>query len=75
LIFGLTSLLSGVLTLLMPETANCELPDTVAEAEAIGRKQRKPLLQPHDNDVKLQDMTNGRLLDKADNGQYTDVAQ
>lgn len=41
LVFGVTSLLAGSLTLLMPETARCELPDTVAEAERIGRK---PLL-------------------------------
>ncbi|XP_022118417.2 solute carrier family 22 member 1 [Pieris rapae] len=35
-IFGASSLLSGALTLLMPETANTQLPDTVQEAEAIG---------------------------------------
>ncbi|KAJ0174389.1 hypothetical protein K1T71_010535 [Dendrolimus kikuchii] len=43
-IFGVTSILAGGLTLLMPETANTELPDTVAEAESIGRQQQKPLL-------------------------------
>ncbi|XP_047030714.1 solute carrier family 22 member 1-like [Helicoverpa zea] len=41
-IFGMTSIASGCLTLLMPETARAELPDTVAEAELIGRK---PLLK------------------------------
>lgn len=41
LLFGVSSLLAGSLTLLMPETARIELPDTVAEAELIGRK---PLL-------------------------------
>ncbi|CAK1584142.1 unnamed protein product [Parnassius mnemosyne] len=38
LIFGVTSLASGALTLLMPETARSQLPDTVREAERIGRK-------------------------------------
>lgn len=37
-IFGVTSLLSGLLVLLMPETAGTRLPDTVAEAESIGNK-------------------------------------
>ncbi|CAH2240943.1 solute carrier family 22 member 1-like isoform X2 [Pararge aegeria] len=37
-IFGLTSLLSGALTLLMPETARTQLPDTIGEAEVIGKR-------------------------------------
>lgn len=41
LLFGLTSLLCGVLTLFIPETANCELPDTVQEAELIGKKKKQ----------------------------------
>ncbi|XP_072942657.1 solute carrier family 22 member 1-like [Epargyreus clarus] len=41
LIFGLTSLLSGALTLFMPETARAQLPDTVREAETIGRRRKK----------------------------------
>ncbi|KAM3959456.1 solute carrier family 22 member 1 [Aphomia sociella] len=45
-LFGVTSLMSGGLALLMPETAKTELPNTVHEAEKIG----KPLLkQPDDN--------------------------
>ncbi|CAG4989274.1 unnamed protein product [Colias eurytheme] len=43
LIFGLSSLLSGALTLFMPETANSQLPDTVLEAEAIGLKKAPAL--------------------------------
>ncbi|CAB3251276.1 unnamed protein product [Arctia plantaginis] len=45
-LFGVTSILSGCLTLFMPETANTELPDTVDEAEQIGRtpKSQAPLL-------------------------------
>ncbi|XP_038210976.1 solute carrier family 22 member 1-like [Zerene cesonia] len=43
LIFGLSSLLSGALTLFMPETASTQLPDTVLEAEAIGLKKAPPL--------------------------------
>ncbi|KAL4704862.1 hypothetical protein ACJJTC_019440 [Scirpophaga incertulas] len=54
LIFGLTSLLCGALTLLMPETASAELPDTVAEAELIGRKNA-------DQDVPLAELSNGLL--------------
>ncbi|KAF9799724.1 hypothetical protein SFRURICE_005017 [Spodoptera frugiperda] len=42
LLFGVTSVMAGSLTLLMPETARSELPDTVAEAERIGRKQMLP---------------------------------
>ncbi|XP_023936559.1 solute carrier family 22 member 21 [Bicyclus anynana] len=38
LIFGLTSLLSGFLTLFMPETAKTQLPDTIREAEVIGKR-------------------------------------
>ncbi|CAD0249195.1 unnamed protein product [Spodoptera exigua] len=41
-LFGVTSVVAGSLTLLMPETARSELPDTVAEAERIGRKQLAP---------------------------------
>lgn len=55
-LFGVCSLASGALTLLMPETASCELPDTVAEAERIGRK---PSLKPHpqgDNLLPLKDV-------------------
>ncbi|RVE40410.1 hypothetical protein evm_014940 [Chilo suppressalis] len=37
LIFGVTSLASGALALLLPETARTPLPDTVADAERIGR--------------------------------------
>ena len=41
-LFGVTSIMAGSLTLLMPETAKTELPDTVAEAEQIGRARRLP---------------------------------
>lgn len=34
----------------MPETAKCELPDTVAEAERIGRKKPEPLLKTPDDE-------------------------
>lgn len=37
LIFGVSSIVCSALTLLMPETARCALPDTVEEAELIGR--------------------------------------
>ncbi|XP_059047100.1 solute carrier family 22 member 1-like [Achroia grisella] len=37
LLFGVTSLLSGALTLWIPETAKTELPNTVHEAENIGK--------------------------------------
>ncbi|XP_061720892.1 solute carrier family 22 member 1-like [Cydia pomonella] len=40
LVFGSLSLLCGVLTLPMPETAGCELPDTIKEAERIGKKKK-----------------------------------
>merc|ERR1712128_138120 len=37
-IFGLTSLVAGVLVLLLPETRNCNLPDTIMEGEAFSRE-------------------------------------
>lgn len=36
--FGSLALLSGLLLLIMPETLGTKLPDTVHEAEIIGRK-------------------------------------
>lgn len=38
LIFGVTSLVSGALALFVPETAHAALPDTVQEAEDLGRR-------------------------------------
>lgn len=38
LLFGAMSLLTAVLALLLPETVGTKLPDTVEEAESIGRK-------------------------------------
>ncbi|KAL0870209.1 hypothetical protein ABMA27_006350 [Loxostege sticticalis] len=56
LIFGLTSLLSGGLTLFMPETARAELPDTVEEAEKIGKKTLQPLLEKNVNGKEMEVM-------------------
>lgn len=36
LIFGSTSFVAGLLALLLPETLNVKLPDTIKEAERIG---------------------------------------
>ena len=36
-IFGVFGVLSGVLTFLLPETLNRKLPDTIQDAEEIGR--------------------------------------
>ncbi|XP_032519592.2 solute carrier family 22 member 1-like [Danaus plexippus] len=47
LLFGLSSLVSGALTIFMPETACTQLPDTVREAEALGRKTNKKRSQMH----------------------------
>ncbi|PSN47342.1 Organic cation transporter protein [Blattella germanica] len=41
LLFGGMSVLSGLLALYFPETLNVKLPDTVGEAEKIGKKNRK----------------------------------
>lgn len=45
LVFGAVCFLTGLLALTVPETANVALPDTVEEAEAIGKtmKKRGPL--------------------------------
>ena len=40
LVFGLASLLSGALALFVPETANAALPDTLQQAEALGKRRR-----------------------------------
>ncbi|XP_069946223.1 organic cation transporter protein-like [Cherax quadricarinatus] len=39
LIFGVLSLVSGCLTVFLPETAGCELPQTLQESEAFGSDQ------------------------------------
>ncbi|XP_013137193.1 PREDICTED: solute carrier family 22 member 3-like isoform X2 [Papilio polytes] len=39
LIFGVTSLVSGALTVLVPETTGTRLPDTIREAENIGKSE------------------------------------
>lgn len=38
LVFGISSVLAGLLSLLLPETHNKKLPETVAEAEKFGRR-------------------------------------
>ncbi|KAJ8716930.1 hypothetical protein PYW08_005329 [Mythimna loreyi] len=50
-LFGVTSIFSGSLTLLMPETARTELPDTVAEAEQIGREKLLPSVVPEEQSL------------------------
>lgn len=41
LIFGIIPLLGALLCLRLPETLNCELPDTLEEAERFGKKEKK----------------------------------
>lgn len=38
LVFGLAPLVSALLCLLLPETINCKLPDTIEEAEVFGKR-------------------------------------
>lgn len=39
ILFGTMSVTSGLFVLLFPETLNTKLPDTIEEAEVIGRKE------------------------------------
>ncbi|KAI4458692.1 solute carrier family 22 member [Holotrichia oblita] len=41
ILFASMSMVAGLLTLLFPETLNVKLPDTIHEAESIGRDQKK----------------------------------
>jgi hypothetical protein len=41
LVFGILSVIAGCLTLLLPETLNRDLPDTVREAEHLGEDVEK----------------------------------
>lgn len=41
ILFGCTAIVSGLLVLQFPETLNTKLPDTVEEAENLGRNNRK----------------------------------
>nr|XP_002739655.2 PREDICTED: organic cation transporter protein-like [Saccoglossus kowalevskii] len=42
IIFGATSILAGLLTLLLPETRNQKLPETLMEGERFGKKSKSP---------------------------------
>ncbi|KAJ1531717.1 hypothetical protein ONE63_000383 [Megalurothrips usitatus] len=46
ILFGSMSIASGVLSFWFPETNNIKLPDTVEEAEQIGRRQKKMAKAP-----------------------------
>ncbi|KAG7301137.1 hypothetical protein JYU34_013980 [Plutella xylostella] len=61
LLFGLTSLLSGLLTLGMPETAHTELPDTVEQAELIGKKPTPDKLTGLTSDMEMKNGTNALM--------------
>ncbi|XP_012263761.2 organic cation transporter protein-like [Athalia rosae] len=41
LIFGCSALLAGLLTMILPETLNANLPDTMEDGEQFGRKPKK----------------------------------
>lgn len=44
-LFGGTAIISGILSLHFPETLNTVLPDTISEAENIGRPKRKKFIK------------------------------
>lgn len=48
LIFGISPLIGAAMCYLLPETVDCELPDTLEEAEEFGKKSRKT-----DNGIKM----------------------
>lgn len=68
IIFGCLALLGGCLSLLLPETLNKELPETIEDGERFGRKPKKEKemaeLQPL-NSIKV-DVENGK--EKLSNG-------
>ncbi|CAG9763144.1 unnamed protein product [Ceutorhynchus assimilis] len=43
LVFGILAFIGGLLSLLLPETLNKKLPETLAEGEAFGRKRKKDI--------------------------------
>lgn len=45
ILFGCMALFAGLLSLFFPETLGTKLPDTVWEAENIGKEQQKQELQ------------------------------
>lgn len=59
--FGGLSITSGLLVLLLPETNNCKVPDTVEEAAAFGRKPKRSKEHSMENG-------NGHIHDHAANG-------
>lgn len=46
ILFGGMAISSGFVALLLPETLNVQLPDTVYEAEQIGKKNHSLALKP-----------------------------
>lgn len=40
-VFGIVAVIAGLLVLLLPETVNVKLPDTITEAENIGKETTK----------------------------------
>ncbi|XP_075972558.1 organic cation transporter protein-like [Anticarsia gemmatalis] len=54
LIFGIVSIIAGLITFLVPDVAEISLPDTVKEAEAIGMKEKKDIVLNHNNVISIE---------------------
>lgn len=61
IIFGIIALIGGIMSLVLPETLNKKLPETIEEGEAFGLKSSKRNIEENKNTiVEMEKLTNGK---------------